>query len=668
MKHALHLNRNSKDSKQKVIAPNNKRLKKVSSVVTETGDDKNPLKIDPTKSKTSSGELSKKGYLAHLAESTEENEAMVTSLYFDRDTYMQKKKENPVAILVESNSVKDDSKTADATDIEDDNAENNDDYIIYSRIGSEDDENKLEQNNSNKILETGQETDNGNISDNEYYVTQYKYTTALVDLSEDYIIHQSQEPVTNFLAVEDTSMRQEQWDRASHYSTYYEIQTIFNEYASDLLKRIPKSAYNPKSNQSDLPDEYSSAEETEKFAEVKIDGKNNVDSKSIEKVSLVQDSVETETEEDYAGKNQKYQSKTYDDSKDVHILTTPVEGGLTEEEAEFESESSIENVVIKNNGHETSISENRLVALKTLKKKNLTGNKLHKHNNGNKDNRGRKFRVQKVKLKHIQKPHSKSQTGKDKKNKGAEKSHKLHKHNNGIKDSRDWKFQVQKMKLKQIQKSQSKPQTGKGKKINGAEKRRLTKNNHLRAFNRFLHTLPRGSHPSSNSNRKIQVKTHKSKAIPQMKSQRKKRPRLRKNRIKIPHYNRSNNRTRIRMRHIYIFMTCGIVILIAVTLVFQLYVVILKRYTKNGHPFQLYANSIWSNPLKSKSSSSKERRALLEEELIGTKLAKDVRELKKLIENVTEKIQFIDSAALRPTYESAEHYTTLKRTLFHCIL
>ncbi|GFS55008.1 hypothetical protein TNIN_335341 [Trichonephila inaurata madagascariensis] len=117
-------------------------------------------------------------------------------------------------------------------------------------------------------------------------------------------------------------------------------------------------------------------------------------------------------------------------------------------------------------------------------------------------------------------------------------------------------------------------------------------------------------------------------------------------------------------------MTCGIVILIVVTLAFQIYVVILKRYTENGHPFQLYANSIWSNPLKSKSSSSKveERRALLEEELMSTKLDKDVRELKKVLETITGKMHFIDSAALRQTYESAEHYTTLKRKLFHWIL
>ncbi|GFS55006.1 hypothetical protein TNIN_335331 [Trichonephila inaurata madagascariensis] len=495
MKHALHLNRNSKDSKQKVIAFNNKRLKKVSPVVTETGDDNNPLKIDSAKSKTSSGERSRKGNLAHLAESTKENEAIVTSPHFNWDTYTQKYKKNSEATLMRSNFGEDESKTADATDIEGDNVvNNNEDYIIYSRIGSEDDENTLEQNDSNEMLETGQETDNGNISDTEPYEIQYKYTTAL-DLSEDYIIHQSQEPVTDFHAIEDTSMRQEQWDIASHYSTDYEIQTNLNEYASGLLKRIPKSAYNPKSNQSDLPDENSSSEETEKFAEEKIDGKNNVDSKSIEKVPLVQDSVGTEIE-DYVEKNQQYQSKTYyDDSKDMHILTTPVAGGVAEGEAEFESESSIENVVIQNNDQETSISENRLVALKTLKKKNLGGNKFYKHKNGIKGSRDWKFRVKEVKLMQIQKPQSKPQTGKDKKIKGAEKSSKLHKHNNGIKDNRDWKFQAQKMMLKPIQKSQSKPQTGKGKKINGAEKRRLTKYNRLKAIDRFLHTLPRESSP-----------------------------------------------------------------------------------------------------------------------------------------------------------------------------
>ncbi|GFQ76616.1 hypothetical protein TNCT_726381 [Trichonephila clavata] len=625
-----HFNINSKDSKQKLIAPNHKKLKKAFSVVTETGDGKNYFKIDPMESKTSNGELLRKGKVAYLAESTEENKAAtVASSNFNRNNYAQKKKENSESTMAKNNF---NSNKADETGIEDGNSEYDDyNYIIFPQVGMEDDENTQEQNNSNKNLSNlkgGQETDNGNVSDIEPYVIQKVYTSA-PDSSEDSGIYRRTEPVTDFQeirredAVKDSSTRQEHWDRdSSHHSTDYEIQTKLNEYASGLLKRITKSANNLKSTQSDLPDEYSPADKTEKFAEENIDGKDNADRKPIEKASLVQYSTETETEEDYVEKNPQYQSETYydsqDDSKDAQILTTPVEDGLTEEE--LQSESSIKNVIIKQNDHETAISENRIVALKTSKKKNLKGSKLHKHNNG-------------------------------------------------IKDRKEWKFRVQTVNLEQIQKPQSKPQTDKNKKINGAEKRRLIKNNHSKALDRYLHTLPRGSHQTPNSIKKIQMKTHKSKGIHKMKRPNKKTRRIKKIKIKTPHYSHSVNKIHIRMRHIYIFMTCGIIILIVVTLTFQLYVVILKSYSKNGQPFQLYTASIWSNPLKSKASSLKveERRAILEEELISTKLAKDIRELKKVMENITEKMKFMDSAALRQTYESDGHYRALKRKQFHCI-
>ncbi|GFU21284.1 hypothetical protein NPIL_240571 [Nephila pilipes] len=640
MKHALHLNKNSKDNKHKIIVPNHKKLKKGLSVSSETNDGKTHNETDSStykkkNSRTINSVLVSKIKVKHSNQNAKKNIVAVTPSHFAHNPYAHNRKNDLKSTLTKNNSVNNDSiisNAAEENDIDDDDTENNDEDYNISRTGSEVSEKILEENPSNRKiskLNRRPETDirNDNISDDEPYVVAKVYLTT-PDSNNNDNIYQSTEVLNNLHAnsedaevIEQTSSssevkvfpRQLNSD-SSQFTTYYEIQTNEPEYINSFQKKNSATGDNLISSQSDLQDENSSVEDTDLLTEetateerITVIKRRNSD----ERASIVQGSEQNNFQTKYDNQMQPdVQSNTdYDDEDYVtneNFLQTPSSGELDEEET---------NSIITNSDQDAST----LMALKTSKPNHLRVYKLHKINARTKDRRSKKFRLKKFKVKQPHKLQTKSQA--------------------------------------QIRKE-----------INGAGKRYHVKNNRLKTHNKMLHSVghkfyQRASNPSEN----IYKRTHKFKTTHRTKSRQKKTTRKKKTKSKLSHRNNRDHRSRIRMQHIYIFMTCAIIILIVITMIFQLYIVLLKHYSKRtlSLSLELYKNSIWSSPL---SVNSEDRRALLEQEIIDAKLTKDKHQLKQNLDKITERTTFVEPEELRQNYESAEHNEKLKRNLCRHLL